>query len=294
MKAPEKNDPKTDRLSGTKTLKVSGFLDEFEKDEIKTKVDIIRLFEGFGVKLSRKGKNHIGLCPWHDDHNPSLSVDREKGLYNCFGCGESGDAFDLVMKMKGCGFKEALIYLKSVVGNRKPQADGGNGYRKTAPEPAPEAEARPPEKPAPIKILPADLSPIPEKAPVTVAPYKPEAAAGEPKAEETNSTAGLNQKPSPATPSFTDLSEYFHKRLYSNPEALAYLKGRGFDKPELYQRFRIGFADGTLLDKLSKHQIEALKEQGIITENGREHFLGCIVSPFSMTMTGRRAFTAVR
>ncbi|MCP4112004.1 MAG: hypothetical protein GY749_41835, partial [Desulfobacteraceae bacterium] len=53
----------TDRLAGVKTLKVSGFLDEFEKDEIKKSVDIVSLFTNFGVKLEPKGKNHIGNCP---------------------------------------------------------------------------------------------------------------------------------------------------------------------------------------------------------------------------------------
>jgi len=85
-----------DRLGGVKTLKVSGFLDEFEKDEIKKSVDIISLFTTFGVSLEQKGKSYIGKCPFHDDKTPSLSVDREKGLFNCFGCGESGDVFNFV------------------------------------------------------------------------------------------------------------------------------------------------------------------------------------------------------
>jgi DNA primase len=106
----------TDRLSGRKTLKVDGFLEEFEKDEIKSKVDIVLLFSHFGVKLSPKGKGFSGRCPWHQDKDPSLSVDREKGLYHCFGCGESGDVFALVEKMKGVGFREALEYLKPHVG----------------------------------------------------------------------------------------------------------------------------------------------------------------------------------
>ena len=67
----------------------------------------------------------MGLCPFHEDKTPSLSVDREKGLYNCFGCGESGDAFTLVEKMKGFGFREALEYLKGGTFMAKPA--GGNG-----------------------------------------------------------------------------------------------------------------------------------------------------------------------
>jgi len=100
-----------DRLGGT-TLKVGGFLEEFEKDSIKSTVDIVSLFSDFGVKLEKKGSNYMGCCPWHDDKTPSLSVDRTKGLYNCFGCGESGDVFSLVMKMKGVDFKQASLYLK--------------------------------------------------------------------------------------------------------------------------------------------------------------------------------------
>ncbi|MCP4108557.1 MAG: toprim domain-containing protein, partial [Desulfobacteraceae bacterium] len=105
-----------DRLGGVKTLKVSGFLDEFEKDEIKKSVDIVSLFTYFGVKLEPKGKNHIGNCPFHDDKTPSLSVDRDKGLYNCFGCGESGDVFTIVQKIKGVDFKESLSFLKEYSG----------------------------------------------------------------------------------------------------------------------------------------------------------------------------------
>ena len=101
-----------DRLGGVKTLKVTGFLDEFEKDEVKKRVDILSLFSSFGVSYEKKGRSHMAKCPWHDDDTPSLSIDQGKGLYNCFGCGESGDIFDLVQKMEGIDFKESLKYLK--------------------------------------------------------------------------------------------------------------------------------------------------------------------------------------
>jgi DNA primase catalytic core len=100
------------RLKGS-TLQVSGFLDEFEKDQVKKDVDILSLFSSFGISLQKKGNSHMGLCPFHDDKEPSLSVDQAKGLFHCFGCGESGDVFDLVMKIKGIGFKESLAYLKN-------------------------------------------------------------------------------------------------------------------------------------------------------------------------------------
>ena len=106
----------TDKLGGRKTLVVEGFLEEFEKDEIKGRVDINALFGSFGVTLAPKGKGLVGRCPWHEDKEPSLSVDREKGLYHCFGCGESGDVVSLVQKFRGVGFREALEYLKAHTG----------------------------------------------------------------------------------------------------------------------------------------------------------------------------------
>jgi len=100
------------RLKGRSTLAVDGFLEELEKEDLKKRTDLVALFESFGVKLEKKGSSFMGLCPWHDDKNPSLSVDKTKGVYHCFGCGESGDAIELVKKIKGLGFREAVVYLK--------------------------------------------------------------------------------------------------------------------------------------------------------------------------------------
>ena len=100
------------RLKGRSTLAVDGFLEELEKEDLKKRTDLVALFESFGVQLEKKGSSFMGLCPWHDDKNPSLSVDKAKGVYHCFGCGESGDAIELVKKMKGLGFREAVSFLK--------------------------------------------------------------------------------------------------------------------------------------------------------------------------------------
>ncbi len=117
-----------DKLGGRKTLKVTPILEEIETEGLKRSIDIVALFEGFGVKLEKKGSSFMGLCPFHDDKNPSLSVDREKGVYHCFGCGEGGDAIELVKKQKGLGFRDALEYLK-----------GESRTFEVAPAPAPKA-----------------------------------------------------------------------------------------------------------------------------------------------------------
>jgi len=71
-----------------------------------SKPDIV-LIIGERVELRRQRKEYIGLCPFHSDKNPSLSVNEEKGLFHCWSCQESGDVFDFVMAFDGIGFVEA-------------------------------------------------------------------------------------------------------------------------------------------------------------------------------------------
>ena len=100
------------KLKGRSPLKGASLLDEFEKDRIKSQTDIVSVITSYGIALEKKGSSHMGLCPFHEDKNPSLSVDQSKGLFHCFGCGAGGDVFDFVMRHQGVEFKEALAILK--------------------------------------------------------------------------------------------------------------------------------------------------------------------------------------
>ena len=83
------------------------------KERIKREVSIQRLAEARGIKLHRSGKELIGLCPFHDDHNPSLNIDPVKNVWNCKGaCGEGGDVFLWVMRAEGVSFHHALELLR--------------------------------------------------------------------------------------------------------------------------------------------------------------------------------------
>jgi len=62
-----------------------------EAPEMQT-TDLVELLDMLGIKLKKVGGEYMGLCPFHNDHKPSLSVNREKGLWHCFGCGKGGDA----------------------------------------------------------------------------------------------------------------------------------------------------------------------------------------------------------
>ena len=84
-------------------------------DEIKNQVDIIDVVQEY-VDLSKKGRNYWGVCPFHDDSNPSMSVSPEKQMYNCFSCGKAGGIFKFVQDIEKISFKEAMKKLGSRVG----------------------------------------------------------------------------------------------------------------------------------------------------------------------------------
>ncbi len=83
------------------------------KLRLKREISIQRLAETRGIKLKRHGKELIGLCPFHDDHSPSLNIDPVKNVWHCKGaCNEGGDVFEWVMRAEGVSFKHALELLK--------------------------------------------------------------------------------------------------------------------------------------------------------------------------------------
>ena len=79
-------------------------------DEIRQRTDLVGLV-GEYLKLERRGKSMVGLCPFHSEKTPSFSVSPEKQLFHCFGCGASGNAFSLIMQMEKLTFPEAARFL---------------------------------------------------------------------------------------------------------------------------------------------------------------------------------------
>jgi DNA primase len=85
----------------------------YTKDSIDRVRDAVGMVELVGARsdLRRAGSNWTGLCPFHDERTPSFSVNAEKKVYYCFGCGESGDAIDFVQATEGIDFKETIEML---------------------------------------------------------------------------------------------------------------------------------------------------------------------------------------
>jgi len=79
-------------------------------DLIKEKADIVELASQY-TNLKQRGKRWFGLCPFHSEKTPSFTVDPEKKLYHCFGCGAGGDIFTLIMEKERLSFWEAIKFL---------------------------------------------------------------------------------------------------------------------------------------------------------------------------------------
>ena len=198
-------------------------------DEIKRNNPIVEYFKSRGVALTKKGNEYKGLCPFHDDKNPSLSVNESKQVFKCFGCGKAGTVIDAVSFYENVGTGEAIRILQ---GHSSPLAASG--------------------------------------------------AAHEREEKEQNNDAAHDAEPGSApneNSSLTTIADYYHKKLYQNPQAIEYLNKRGLENVQNYDRFKIGFADGSLLSVIGESQRHQLANIGILHDNGSEHFKNCVTVP---------------
>lgn len=76
-------------------------------NEIKDKTDILDIVSEY-VKLEKRGRNYIGLCPFHDEKTPSFTVSEDKQICHCFGCKKGGNVFQFTQEIKGVSFVEAV------------------------------------------------------------------------------------------------------------------------------------------------------------------------------------------
>ena len=95
---------------------------DFQKflDELRARVSVAEVV-GAKVKLVRKGREYMGLCPFHNEKTPSFTVNEAKGFYHCFGCGAHGDIIKFEMEANGLPFMDAVTKLANKAGLRVPQ-----------------------------------------------------------------------------------------------------------------------------------------------------------------------------
>ena len=203
-------------------------------EQLKNDISVERLIESAGIALKKSGKDKVGICPFHEDSEPSLAVTPAKNLWHCFACQTGGGPIDWVMKFQGVSFRHA------------------------------------------VELLQAGL-PLAAEAVIDTAPAKRSLTRTlpPPVAFDADDQSLLDQTVA-----------YYHDTLQAAPEALAYLKTRGIDCPELIAQFKLGYANRTLGLRLpTKHRQDGtairarLEKIGVYRNTGHEHFNGSLIVP---------------
>ena len=97
---------------------------------IKDRLDIVDVVSQF-VALKKSGANYWGLCPFHNDKKPSMSVSPSKGIYKCFSCGAGGDALNFLVKIQNREYKDVIFELAEKYGFELPKKFVGNDKNKS-------------------------------------------------------------------------------------------------------------------------------------------------------------------
>src|SRR5512134_3266240 len=88
-------------------------------EELRNRLSISSVV-GRRVRLQKRGREHTGLCPFHNEKTPSFTVNEDKAFYHCFGCGAHGDVVGFVMRSEGLPFPEAVERLAREAGMEVP------------------------------------------------------------------------------------------------------------------------------------------------------------------------------
>ncbi len=101
------------------------------KEQVRVQTDIVSLIgETRNVIPKHGGREYVALCPFHDDHNPSMTINPERQTYRCWVCDAGGDCFSYVMKLEGLDFRQALEQLAQRAGLEMPQSPSGQSRAK--------------------------------------------------------------------------------------------------------------------------------------------------------------------
>lgn len=214
-----------------------------EVEQLKNEVSVERLVEAAGIVLKKSGKDKLGLCPFHEDGEPSLVVSPAKNLWHCFSCQIGGGPIDWVMKVKGVSFRHAAELLRADPSLAAGSGGGSAGAGSAAAAPVPARTI--------LRSLPAPVS------------------------FDADDQALLNQCVDYYHDTFKQAPEaqaYLAARGLAHPELAARFK-LGFANRTLGLRVPTKDAATGL------HIRTRLQRVGIYRESGHEHFNGSLVVP---------------
>ena len=89
--------------------------------EIKQRADIVDVISYYLTSVQKKGKGYVAICPFHDDHDPSMQISKDRQTFHCFVCQSGGDVFTFVQKYDKCSFEEAVRKVCDIIGFDDPR-----------------------------------------------------------------------------------------------------------------------------------------------------------------------------
>ncbi len=107
------------------------FYSEDIVEDVRSRSDIVDVVGSY-VKLTRRGGNYVGLCPFHNEKTASFSVNQARQMYHCFGCGTSGNVFTFLMNYENYNFPEALKMLAERAGVKLPEIEYSEEMKRAA------------------------------------------------------------------------------------------------------------------------------------------------------------------
>lgn len=236
---------------------------------LKAEIDLPAYIRSRGIALVRRGSSLVGLCPFHDDTHPSLSVTPERGLFHCFACGAGGDVIRFVERLDGVSFTEALRILSGHTGHA--------GYTAATDNSLSQSPQLPSQPRSPLRA-------IMRQPPGITAMNQPDNQTHPENDTSPSSLALLDPSVQQAAAMAFD---HYAKTLEKSGSMRDYLLSRRIVGADLLETFSIGYAIGNLIDRLppaSSAEGSSLRESlarcGLIKKVGRvyrEHFAGCAV-----------------
>ncbi len=100
-------------------------ISEEKISEIRERCSILTIVSGY-LSLKKSGNNYFGLCPFHSEKSPSFTVNEDKGIFHCFGCGTGGNVFTFLMRIEGISFPEAVRKIAEIEGIEIPEGSRGH------------------------------------------------------------------------------------------------------------------------------------------------------------------------
>ena len=226
-----------------------GRLSDEALERLKSEVSLERLVTARGVVLRKRGDELIGLCPFHEDHSPSLVVNPSKNLWHCLGaCQTGGTVIDWVMKSEGVSFRHAVEMLR-----RDALSSGPFETVADAPSSGPRGSS---------------------------------VSTTHPRRSTVKKLDSVVSRDGDDPDMLLQVIDFYHATLKQSPEALGYLEKRGIGSSEAIEQFKLGYSNRTLGyhiplknrrdGALIRGQLESL---GIYRKSGHEHFSGSLVVP---------------